>query len=481
MSLYEDWQAVIARGKRGLPLTSKDLQIKAAYERQTFGTEQVRMDEKIRDAPGSARRLLRMEIPFGKHVDKDTIKRIRYRSGKEKIKSRDMSADIQGRTGLFYETGVVQDEHGIAPGAGKGKMGDTEGFTPTDLIGKDSEGTYRKVVQRGSDSAKTRFPGSGRYNVMMGAKDSFTVEQISNLYKPTSWLEAVVDDKAFGDTSLIDVTNEDWLRLQQGLISDDELIAHKFRVKDEAMKGNVWVDAVDAEDQIAAIHKREEAASKKKHYNRSDTRGRTERSWIKADKFKLTKLKGLHKFTGATRKADIVAQLGLNVTTGNIAGSFVNAAALSTHLIGESPRAQKVVAELTVKIAQMSGPAQKEFRRQLIKIAGKQGAKSAAKLVPGVDIIMSGREAWSYLKEGKLDQAGIATLSGAVGWISGPGDFAAALLDATNTAIDIKRELDFSGKEDVDTDKKKTPETKRQKIKKVKYKAKGLGDLRIKY
>ena len=34
-----------------------------------------------------------------------------------------------------------------------------------------------------------------------------------------------------------------------------------------------------------------------------------------------------------------------------------------------------------------------------------------------MDIYISGREAWDYLRRGRYDQAGIAALSGAIGWI----------------------------------------------------------------
>ena len=73
------------------------------------------------------------------------------------------------------------------------------------------------------------------------------------------------------------------------------------------------------------------------------------------------------------------------------------------------------------------------------EIVAKRASKTALKAIPGVDIGVSGMEAWGYLKEGKIDQASLATLSGAIGWIPGAGDFGSALIDAGNTALDIKR------------------------------------------
>ena len=72
--------------------------------------------------------------------------------------------------------------------------------------------------------------------------------------------------------------------------------------------------------------------------------------------------------------------------------------------------------------------------------------------MPGVDIVLSGKESWDYLRQGRLDQAGIAALSRAIGWVPVIGDGASAALDLTNTGIDISR-LDFN--QQADTKKKK--------------------------
>ena len=70
-------------------------------------------------------------------------------------------------------------------------------------------------------------------------------------------------------------------------------------------------------------------------------------------------------------------------------------------------------------------------------------------MIPGLDIAMSGMEAWGYLSQGRLDQAGIAALSGAIGWIPVIGDGAAAALDLSNTGIDIAR-LNLNQSPDID-------------------------------
>ena len=75
--------------------------------------------------------------------------------------------------------------------------------------------------------------------------------------------------------------------------------------------------------------------------------------------------------------------------------------------------------------------------KQITALVSERGAKSAAKLIPGLDILLSAWESGEYLSQGKLDQAGIALLSGAIGWVPVIGDAASATLDLSNTARDI--------------------------------------------
>ena len=124
---------------------------------------------------------------------------------------------------------------------------------------------------------------------------------------------------------------------------------------------------------------------------------------------------------GKARKLDAALNIASSISTGNIAGAGVQTGTL---LAGEALKTQA---------------AQKALTKQIAKLTAKRGAKTAAKLVPGVDIAISGKEAWDYARQGKFDQAGIAALSGAVGWIPGVGDAASAALDLTNTGIDISR------------------------------------------
>ena len=122
-----------------------------------------------------------------------------------------------------------------------------------------------------------------------------------------------------------------------------------------------------------------------------------------------------------TRKLDAALNIGSNLATGNIAGAGIQAGTLATTEALKTKAAQKALA------------------KQIAKITAKRAGKSALKLIPGLDIGISAKEAFDYAKQGKWDQAGISTLSGAVGWIPGIGDAASAGLDLTNTGLDISR------------------------------------------
>lgn len=341
--------------------------------------------------------------------------------------------------------------------------------------------TEYNVKHRGSDYYKSQFSGSGRYNVRLGPKDSFSLDQMRTIGRPVNWWEAAADHQAFGKDTMIDITNEDWLNLQQGVVTDEQLVSHKMQVEYEGQKGNIWIDASDAEEMIQDIDTAEGKRSLQKHFKKDhhpDTetikrptiaegenlKARTFKSKLKNNPkdFKLTKLKigeGLTKNVGKLRQSEVLTRLGADVSTGNVPGAFINASVLSAHLAGQNPTVQKNASKVFMEIAKKSEPAKKNLRRQIIKLLGKRAAKSTAKLAPGADVAISAAEVRQYLAEGKMDQAAIASLSGAIGWVPGAGDLASALLDFTNTAIDITR-MDFSGKPetDINTSKQKGPE-----------------------
>ena len=124
---------------------------------------------------------------------------------------------------------------------------------------------------------------------------------------------------------------------------------------------------------------------------------------------------------GKLRDADQLANIGVNVRTGNYVGAGIGVATYGTSKALQDPRVQARVS------------------KQIMKLVAERGAKSAAKMIPGLDILLSGKESWDYLRRGRWDQAGVAALSGAIGWIPIIGDGASAALDLSNTALDIAR------------------------------------------
>ena len=127
------------------------------------------------------------------------------------------------------------------------------------------------------------------------------------------------------------------------------------------------------------------------------------------------------KIGGGLRRTDQALNLGTNIATGNVAGAAVGGSVLAASEILKNPAAQKAIAG------------------QVARLGASRAGKTMLKTIPGLDVLLSGGEAMSYLSQGRLGQAGIATLSGAIGWIPIVGDGAAAALDLTNTGIDISR------------------------------------------
>ena len=122
-----------------------------------------------------------------------------------------------------------------------------------------------------------------------------------------------------------------------------------------------------------------------------------------------------------TRTVDALANIGANAATGNYAAVGVGGGALIMTQALQNKKTQQALG------------------KQIGQLVGKRAGRSMMKAVPGLDVFLSGQETVDYLKQGKLDQAGIAALSGAIGWIPIIGDGISASLDLTNTGIDISR------------------------------------------
>ena len=428
MSIFTDYRDIAKRAERNR--LWKESSRKAWTENRQAEIDYKTYQSNMENMSSGTRRLLNQRPDSGVKPPKN----IAIGAGQVKIDTRNTQEVLDH---LPWQTeqgrGKVKTDYGHS----KSVAGDKRQYieTPSPLTSsmkvKDADGKTKRVQipQRGADTGKTTFPESKRFNVHMGPKDSFSLEEMNIIGRPTNWAEAIADDEAFGNKTMIDIDYTDWMRLQQKAISADELVSHKLWVKDIADQGDIWIDALDHTEAIRVVDYKQGKASLKRHWDGPsglpekvrDLKARTWESKVKKPIQKLAKNVGLPKVSGRISKADAMAQLGMNISTGNIPGAVVNASALSLNLIGQSPAVQKRFAELA------------------IKLTAERGVKSGLKLIPGVDIVMSGAEAWSYASEGKFDQATLAAISGAIGWVPGLGDLGAALIDATNTGIDVVR------------------------------------------
>ena len=192
-----------------------------------------------------------------------------------------------------------------------------------------------------------------------------------------------------------------------------------------ATKGDYLIDYINTTDEAYESSIKQARAREPltlpKHatggYSILDKRG----TKIAGPRIKIPGALDLGKTTGGLRRGEGLARFGAAVGTGDAIGATVAGGQLA---IGEALK---------------SSAAQKAIAKQVAELTAKRGAKTVAKMVPGLDILISGQETMQYLKEGKLDQAGIAALSGAIGWIPVVGDAGSAALDLTNTGLDISR------------------------------------------
>ena len=227
-----------------------------------------------------------------------------------------------------------------------------------------------------------------------------------------------------------------------------EALADKYAVKDAKYTAFQQLDEATKEAKLKGAHQQALALTQyannkykvTKVVDRTNGNGNGVNGNGKNGKSLVNKL-------GGVRRADQGVNFALQLAQGNYGGAATSATTITAGELLKTKAGQKAIA------------------RQVGKIAAKQGGKTALKLIPGMDIYISGREAWDYLRRGRYDQAGIAALSGAIGWIPGAGDVVSAGLDLTNTGISLKRgDYDLLADTDTDTDTNKTKVKGRTKV-----------------
>ena len=249
-------------------------------------------------------------------------------------------------------------------------------------------------------------------------------------------LEPGTELKLFPITS-----NTDHVRLAEDIANADVASTHARAFEEYLFEGkNNYTDRAGVKrsvstmegwtpEELQAVHHKIEFASsaegaQMKIRNEYQLKRAHDLQVAKANPVKGVKASGV-------RNTDALLRLGMAYATGDVVGGTLAGGQIAMTKALQNPKAQARIA------------------KQIAALARRRGMATAAKLIPGLDVAMSTMEAFGYLSEGKLDQAGIAALSGAIGWIPIVGDAAAAGLDLTNTGLDIARlDWDQVGKKD---------------------------------
>ena len=154
----------------------------------------------------------------------------------------------RSETGKQLSEGVeAHTEHAISLKGAKEKQ---TGATPTQYGG----------VVSGSDDPTAKFTGSAYFNVHQGATDAFTSKQMEELQLPKNWHESASYFFAFGKDNKNRLTNSQWLALQQGEVTVDQL---------KSIEG-VEIDD-DHVKMIERIHEGEIVKSKRDKYSPEST------------------------------------------------------------------------------------------------------------------------------------------------------------------------------------------------------------------
>ena len=299
----------------------------------------------------------------------------------------------------------------------------------------------------GSHDPWSQHAGSGTANVSAREADAFTPDDAVKMGRPKNWDESAKFFAAGLRPDSAQLTDSDLLKIQQGSNIDQIMAERDFQ---NQLKQQGWVgpdDSVRTTQAIRSIEDRfiirDSMNIGQTHMYQFDEVPYKQQVYLSQKSGKYQKLapdvegqfKGIRSFVGvgprlakAAQKMNVANQATMTASmlaTGNVPGAVVSGVGLAA------------------SVGAQNRTVQKNFAKLVTRIAAERGAKSTAKLIPGVDIALTAGEVYSYLSEGKLDQAAIATIGGAIGWIPGAGDFGQALLDGINTAIDVSR-MDYN-------------------------------------
>jgi len=121
-------------------------------------------------------------------------------------------------------------------------------------------GTYKPVIQRGSDDPTAKFIGSSYRNLHQGATDAYTSDQMALLDIPQNWTESAAYYFGFNKNNVGKrLSHSDWMALQSKELSAEQLFSGE-----KAVNQNIA-------ENIKAIHKVEEGVSIKNRYHPDST------------------------------------------------------------------------------------------------------------------------------------------------------------------------------------------------------------------
>ena len=278
---------------------------------------------------------------------------------------------------------------------------------------KDPEtGEYKPVTQRGADDPTAKFIGSSYRNLHQNKYDAYTKQQIEELGIPDNWAKSAAYFFATDGKGVDKLSHNDWMALQSGEISAEELASGK-RVQDTDVAGK-----------IKEIHKVEEGVSIKNrwdpestHYKKLSPKQReiVELGYVDPDKMVTTKLNPeteikIPKNTPTIEKAKTPKDVFFNVArTGakvagqspnpfaNIAGDVIGAA-MDTAVYISNPKDKDALADLTLSGSQ----AIISVGAGLVALLPVPGARPGAyALVQLGDNIGKVEKIWNMTREGR--------------------------------------------------------------------------------
>ena len=278
---------------------------------------------------------------------------------------------------------------------------------------KDPEtGEYKPVTQRGADDPTAKFIGSSYRNLHQNKYDAYTKQQIEELGVPDNWAKSAAYFFATDGKGVDKLSHNDWMALQSGEISAEELASGK-RVQDTDVAGK-----------IKEIHKVEEGVSIKNrwdpestHYKKLSPKQReiVELGYVDPDKMVTTKLNPeteikIPKNTPTIEKAKTPKDVFFNVArTGakvagqspnplaNIAGDVIGAA-MDTAIFIANPKDKDALADLTLSGSQ----AIISVGAGLVALLPVPGARPGAyALVQLGDNIGKVEKIWNMTREGR--------------------------------------------------------------------------------